>query len=449
MQTASSAEGMWRDGMPEYTTSRVIGPPVRSGFLQRVAATVGRSRWWCFASMLPAVLAAQTPSAAAAIVMSRGVSYQHLSDPTGPWQLHVVRIDLRRQDVAFKHVHARDALRGRERTSSIAQRVSESGTSVLAAINADFFDLKSGENENNQVIGGEWWKGLKVTDSPFDTYDNVHVQLAIDAVGRPQIDRFILDGTAWIRGTSVPVLSVNAKTSGTYEGTAMYTARYGLRTPGGAAVTGTPRSADADAPRDTTVPYLEVPLVAAGRHGDTLLYIRRGALALTPGSAIPTDGAVLTAFGPRVAVLRQLVDEDTLRIVLTTLPRLARGAPQLLIGGWPRLLQDGVNIAANAATSEGTISRNAEARHPRTAVGYSRDRKTMWLVVVDGRSVASVGMTAVELAAALKKLGAWDAMNFDGGGSTTMVVNGKVVNTPTDPTGEREVGNALLVVKRR
>ena len=69
--------------------------------------------------------------------------------------------------------------RARERHG--APRARTAGATVLAAVNADFFDLKTGENENNQVIAGEWWKGLKVTDSPYDTYDNVHVQFGIDA----------------------------------------------------------------------------------------------------------------------------------------------------------------------------------------------------------------------------------------------------------------------------
>jgi len=57
-------------------------------------------------------------------------------------------------------------------------------------------------------------------------------------------------------------------------------------------------------------------------------------------------------------------------------------------------------------------------------------------------------MTLVELAALMRRLGAWQAMNFDGGGSTTLVVGGSIVNAPSDATGEREVGNALLVVRR-
>jgi exopolysaccharide biosynthesis protein len=121
----------------------------------------------------------------------------------------------------------------------------------------------------------------------------------------------------------------------------------------------------------------------------------------------------------------------------------------MIIGGWPRILRDGEDVAADAATLEGTISRNAEARHPRTAAGFSRDSSTIFLVTVDGRSENSGGVTLVELARLMRRLGAWQAINFDGGGSTTMVVEGKVVNAPSDSSGERAVGNALLVMRRR
>jgi exopolysaccharide biosynthesis protein len=120
----------------------------------------------------------------------------------------------------------------------------------------------------------------------------------------------------------------------------------------------------------------------------------------------------------------------------------------LLIGGWPRILENGRDVSPDAAAIEGTISRNAEMRHPRTAVGFSRDSSTLYLVTVDGRSENSGGMTLSELALLMRKLGAWQAMNFDGGGSTTMVVEGAVMNKPSDTTGEREVGNVLAVVKK-
>ena len=143
-----------------------------------------------------------------------------------------------------------------------------------------------------------------------------------------------------------------------------------------------------------------------------------------------------------------MADGDTVRLLLTTLPHTGVGSPVVLIGGWPRILRDGQDVAIEAPTVEGTISRNAETRHPRSAIGFSRDSTTLFLLVVDGRSQKSVGMTLVELAALMRRLGAWQAMNLDGGGSTTMIIDGAIVNAPSDQTGEREVGNALLVVRR-
>jgi exopolysaccharide biosynthesis protein len=67
-------------------------------------------------------------------------------------------------------------------------------------------------------------------------------------------------------------------------------------------------------------------------------------------------------------------------------------------------------------------------------------------MTVDGRRESDGGMSLVELAQVMIRLGAYEAMNFDGGGSTTMVVQGKLMNRPSDQTGERAVGSALLVV---
>ena len=396
----------------------------------------------------PAALEAQVASSTSTRELALGVSYAHSVDPRGPWNVHVIRIDLRRADIELRPVRAFQQLQGRERPTEMVRRSSSAKEQILAAINADFFDIGTGENENNQILDGEWWKGLKVTDSPFDTYDNAHVQFAMDGARQPYIDRFILDGNVWNRGVMIPLMTVNARPGGRYEGTTLYTPRFGAQTPGSSASPGVPRSADPDAARDTTIAIAEAQLLSVGHRGDTLLYLRRGTVLATSGSTIPSNGAVLSAYGPRAKELQSMSEGDTVRVLLATLPRLEHGAtPTTLIGGWPRILRDGVNVAADAATTEGTISRNAEVRHPRTAIGYSKDRKTVWLFVVDGRSASSVGMTLVELADQMRKLGAWQAMNFDGGGSTTMVIDGKVVNTPTDPTGEREVGNALLVVK--
>src|SRR5207244_12905456 len=120
----------------------------------------------------------------AARELAPGVTYSQFTDPRGPWAINLVRVDLRRANIEIRSVRALDQLRGRERVSDIVRRVSINSGRVLAAVNADFFNLETGENENNQVIASAWWKGLKLTDSPYDTYDNVHVQFGSAASGR-------------------------------------------------------------------------------------------------------------------------------------------------------------------------------------------------------------------------------------------------------------------------
>ena len=120
--------------------------------------------------------------------------------------------------------------------------------------------------------------------------------------------------------------------------------------------------------------------------------------------------------------------------------------PEFIIGGGPRLVQAGRPAASADPGIYGPGF--ADARHPRTAVGVRADGRVV-LVAVDGRQPEkSVGMTIAELTALLRELGAVEALNMDGGGSTTMVVRDRVVNNPSDLAGERPVGDAILVFLR-
>lgn len=87
-------------------------------------------------------------------------------------------------------------------------------------------------------------------------------------------------------------------------------------------------------------------------------------------------------------------------------------------------------------------------RHPRSAVGITREGRWI-LLVVDGRQPRlSVGMTLHELAQYLLSLGCVRALNLDGGGSSTLVVAGEVKNSPSDLTGERPVSDGILLFPR-
>ena len=122
--------------------------------------------------------------------------------------------------------------------------------------------------------------------------------------------------------------------------------------------------------------------------------------------------------------------------------------------GWSNDSPDAMDVVSGSAliVGSGAIQYdpgcNADLcrRNPRTAVGITA-RGRVILLVVDGRSSLSVGFTLYQLGKEMKALGAVDAVNLDGGGSATMWIKGLgVVNHPTDPSGERPVSNAIVVL---
>jgi exopolysaccharide biosynthesis protein len=116
-----------------------------------------------------------------------------------------------------------------------------------------------------------------------------------------------------------------------------------------------------------------------------------------------------------------------------------------ITNGVPQLIKNGkIDITWE---QEKTTKSFVETRHPRTAVAKLKDEKFL-MITVDGRSESSGGISLYDLADYLLSLGAVDAMNLDGGGSTTMFLDGKVVNTPSDKEGERKVGDAIVVTLR-
>ena len=165
---------------------------------------------------------------------------------------------------------------------------------------------------------------------------------------------------------------------------------------------------------------------------------------------IPSEGCVVSAVGAAGRWAREhlrLGAPIEVRAEITSHPPLPF-APEFIIGGGPLLVAAGRSTAAAAADAEQFKADFSRARHPRTAVGVRREGSLI-LVTVDGRQPKkSVGMTVEELAGLMLELGCVEAVNLDGGGSTTMVVKGKVANNPSDATGERPVSDALLVFSR-
>ena len=117
------------------------------------------------------------------------------------------------------------------------------------------------------------------------------------------------------------------------------------------------------------------------------------------------------------------------------------------VGGGPRLLVNG-QVSVDWA-AEGFDSSFAGGLNPRTAVGASRDGHRLYLVTVDGRQAFSRGVSLSDMALILKRYGAWNAINLDGGGSTALAANGLTVSSPEGDGSERPVADMLLVYSAR
>jgi len=140
------------------------------------------------------------------------------------------------------------------------------------------------------------------------------------------------------------------------------------------------------------------------------------------------DWTAMAAFGPQMSVFSPAAE------VVSSPPAWMKN----VVSGFP-------DIVRNGTVPTIACGDHFCARHPRTAIGFSRDRRTLTLVVIDGRTSASIGVTAKELANEMVSLGVYDAFNLDGGGSSTMWVKGNgVVNTPSDGS-QRVVANHLAI----
>jgi hypothetical protein len=173
----------------------------------------------------------------------------------------------------------------------------------------------------------------------------------------------------------------------------------------------------------------------AAINGDFFSYTDYSTSGLSAGSGVAwTDTKDTTSSGTFA------FDKDSARVELTK--------PSLVVPfdkAWMRGVVSGHPSILAAGTVVNNTSTLCTARHPRTAVGLSADGKKVFMVVVDGRSTTSRGMTCGELGTLMKGLGASDAMNLDGGGSSAMYVAGiGIVSKPSDGS-ERVVGNHLAL----
>lgn len=329
-----------------------------------------------------------------------GVTHTTALTAAGPWAVQVLTIDLAR---CTPHLEARKP------GPPLAQRATTTALSsdALAAINADFFMLPGGTPVGPHVRDGEVLAG-----------PGRRVAFLVTATGFAA-GQGVIRGHARVGRDSVNVDQVNRP----LEGDAQHDPPAGL-------VLYTAWSGDTVA-ASPAHPALRMRPLRAG-----------AALVIAVDSAPMPPGAMLSLrAGPAASAwLGRRAPGDTV-VWHTELATPDGTRVEQAVGGFPLLVQRGRGVVAEQA---GVSAAFGPARHPRTAIGW-RDDRLFW-VVADGRQPPwSDGMSLDELAGLLLDLGATEAVNLDGGGSSAMVVQGRVVNRPSDAQGERAVGNALVL----
>ena len=152
---------------------------------------------------------------------------------------------------------------------------------------------------------------------------------------------------------------------------------------------------------------------------------------------IPKDGYVIA--GPS-SILGEFKVGDRVKLDVNTIPEWKN--VKHIISGGPYLVKNNEVFVDMTAQKLGAIG----GKNPRSAIGYTADNHLI-LVAVDGREGSSVGLTLMQLANFMKSAGCVNAMNLDGGGSTVMYVNGKVVNNP-QVKGGIALSNAIVLTKK-
>ena len=334
----------------------------------------------------------------------------------GPWAIHVLDID---RAACWSPVAVKGASGavGRTKTSALIASMASDSIVVAGGVNADFFLFNP--------VGVP--TGAHVTSGSVITGPGVRPVFAVDNAGRPWIGTLTVSGAAVSGSQSFPVDSWNRLAA---NGLAWFDARYGQSV-------------------DTL--SNSVRIVLSDRRGTVQDIDSARVMTL-----IPSSGGVLV-LGPRApeALRRRLVDVARTRRLLDVVVRLVPIQPREAVGGFPILVRDSVEVPGLDSAGAVTF---APVRHPRTIVGVAAEGRRLLLITIDGRQQGySAGTTNRESAAVALALGATEAINLDGGGSTAMAVARtrgdstayELVNMPSDPQGERPVGNALVVVRRK
>jgi len=349
-----------------------------------------------------------------------GVEYRHEVRAVGPLSIHVLKID-RRQTWDLQTGLGQGTVYGLEPLDGIVRRAAATAKKpAVAAINGDFFVIKPGPYQGDP-------RGLQISQA--------------ELVSRPMGNSFWIDSKGelkigpvkskleviWPDGKAETPLGLNEARADN-EAT-LYTPTLGLRpdeTPRQPPTTRTVGGREFVLERVEGQPWL--PIEAGKTYAAKITEVRDG------GSSPLQAGTMILSIGPKLEVPAAKAG-DVLQLAMETKPNLE--AVRTAIGAGRILAKDG---------KPPDLGPENQPRHPRSMIGWNDGY--LFFIVVDGRQPGiSIGVTYPEMAAIVKEYGCAEAVELDGGGSSTLWAMGKVLNSPSDGQ-PRALANALILFRQ-
>jgi hypothetical protein len=339
-----------------------------------------------------------------------GLTYVHERIGDQPWSIHVLKIDRSRNDFKLISTLGQGKLFGLQQMSKQIEDVPAELGKPVAAVNGDFFEIEEGPYKGDLC-------GLHICQGEIVSDPKGGASFWIDPAGQfhqdPVRSQFQV---TWPNGNTTP-FSLNQQRND--NAAVLYTPTLGesTRTEGGVELVLEAVDAENWLPLNAGKTY----------RAKVKSVLNAGNTPLSPEIMVLSIGAKLVDKIPAIKI------GDTIILSTATTPSLANVATA--IGGGPVLVHEGkIQLNSN------------QDRHPRTMIGWND--KYFFFVVVDGRQEGlSKGMNCQEMAELMFKLGATEAMNIDGGGSSTFWLGGQILNSPSDGN-ERSVANGLVLLRK-
>lgn len=334
-------------------------------------------------------------------------SYKRLTN-NGWLSINILEVDLADEDTKVGLLNSENGLNTFQTVSQMASK-----NNVIAAINGDFFN---GNYKNGNTIGLSISDGKLLTSTYYENETkDTFGSFILDEDNNAWFDYFTNKITLVSKrdDTELPIGEYN-KISSNYEYPVLYTRDW------------KETSLGSTESRVLTELVVEDGKVKEIRYNE-------------PATTIPEDGFVIATIGNSAKIIEDNFKVGT-KVELRVDMDLDIERVKMAVSGGAMLVEKG-KIPEKFAS-------NISGSHPRSAIGLSRDTETLYLITVDGRQTLSIGMTQTELADFLIEKGIYNALNLDGGGSTTMIArrlgynNISTINSPSGGV-QRMVTNAI------